>query len=1124
MKSYLKFLHTLVVLLAAVTIFSLPVSAKTTRAAAYALSGYTGTETDVFTPDEGTGIRRLDMTAAWDFLGDAMHVKRYMQNGWCTAYAIIDTDECDGETVFTLEMADDLSAYSVLCIGIGVTSYSDPTPIRAELELSDYGGNRALFQTELPMPDDGVRETISWHMLYFDISEFEGRDDTASLTLTLTYDTEAAPSVFRITNPYTAEKDNGGFAYAEQYLTNSLKASAGVFGMKSGAARPDERGQVKLSGSFVLAEQPKIGSDAFLEIAVSRFSSGGLTVGIGYENQNGEVSYLNRITLSASDSMGTEVFTVPLAMTDRLQTLELNFDNMVCQTYFKIESIRLHDTDNVEITGNPDLGKVTSMTHSGNSVLFSGVMERDAVREYGDTELCFYAIPGWTSDDLDTAVEIGQMKVSTRFDYTADLSAYPYLADTYRFFAGLKTEDGKILPLSAPSYPDAADIPETAVSNVGLYDAASVGVFESNASHVIVDVPVDRLLTVLSQAESDGGTGDASTSLSYTIYSTVSDFRSAGVDGSINRAELPASGNYGEVNVISGQTKKTPVNHTLLRSLDSEINFYISAGIEVYLRLTSETCIPGLTYEEEGAAYYSVCPESPEARYFYTAIVRFLCHRYNGIGGLVVGKNVNDGQYTGGGVDDENAAVYARELAELCRITYNAASSEIADILIVLPFGEKSADETGTFRYVEPKTLTVMMASYLGKMGAVPWVMMYCTDDTESILSVDLLQSPETDVLDEDVRYSDSGSIARRTQQLTSELGLDGSAAILYFYEPSYEAVLLGLQNASDAEGESGVASYLAERFAKLCGSTRARAVFLSLDRLNDHLEHEFYAHLKNAEGITADGTNRRSVTDGLVVPETEMTDALTMTTGSFTLWDFTDKFYPLDWIAGGGVSSCATVYSDLFSDNMPDADRYARVLRLVISPDSNSGIPGSAAGISLRNLSRTIDFSGVDYLEFTFALNSPGLVMGTGNEGGTVVFVLGSDDCRAEFDVENAAYGQILTYVCDLSDYEYRDRVDYMGIMVYAENEVCLDLSSVKVYSNTLNPSELAEVFVPASEDNGPLVDLSAVALVSGIVFVLSITAAVMLIRHDVEERREMQIQKRLREERQRKRERIRR
>ncbi len=1113
-KSFLKAIHTLVILLTAITILSIPVSAKTTRTASYALSGYTGSETDVFTPENGSGIRRLDMTAPWDFLGDAMHVKQHMQNGSCTAYAIIDTDECDGETTFTLELADDLSAYRMICFGVGFTSQSaNPSPIKAELELADYGGNRAVSQVYLQIPEEeSAGESICWNMLYFDLSAFEGRDDSTLLTVTLTYDPASPPNVIRITNPYAAKEDSGGFAYAEQYLTNSLKAETGVFGMRSGAARPDGHGQVRLSGSFVLAEQPKIGSDAFLEIQLSRVMSGGLTVGIGYEN--GELAYISRINL-VSDGTESEVFTVPIELSERLQTLELNFDNISCDTYFKIESIRLHSTDTVEITGNPDLGKVTSLTHTGNSVVFSGDMNRDAVREYDDSVLCFYAIPGWTSWDLSTAVEIGRMKVSTRFDYTADLSAYPYIADTYRFFVGLVTAEGELLPLSAPVYPDAADIPEQVLSNVGLYDAASVGVFESNVSHVIVDVPLDQLLTDFSAQE-----GEASASLSYTIYSTGAD-RS---EENVQRAEQPTGNILREAdgsNVLHSRTEKTPVNHTLLRELDSEINFYISAGIEVYLRITSETAIPGLTYDENGAEHYSICLESPEARYFYTAIVRFLCRRYTGIGGFVTGDAVNVGLKTGGGVDDENAAVYARELAELCRITYNAASSEIADVLIILPFGEYRTDEDNVFRYLDPKTLSVMMVSYLEQMGPVPWVMMYCADDMTDILSVDGLYG---DALSDDVKFSDSGSAAQRTKQFLDELSLESSAAIMYYYEPEYEVTMYGFTNTPEITVYN---EYLAEMFAKLCGSTRARAVFLSLDRLNDHLEHEFYSYLKSAESISdgAAGTSRRSVTDYPAVRSESVADTLAKTVSQTAIWDFTDKFYPLDWIAGGGVSSCLTVYSDLFSESDPESGRYARVLRSMISIDEDSSSPeraGIAAGITLRNLTRTVDLSEVDYLEFTFALNHPGIIMGTGHETGTVVFVIGSDDCRAEFEVQNASSEQVLKYVCDLSDYEFRDKVDYMGIMVYADHEVYLDLSSVKAYSSTLPQSELNALFAPSAEEDVRTADWSAIVLVSGIVFVLSVIAAALLIRHDMEERRERQ--RRLRGEKHSKREQIRR
>ena len=126
MKSYLKILYTLLLTGILVSLISVPVSAAAVPIASYAQAGYTGSETEVFAP-EGDGIRRLDMTAPWDFLGDVMYVKRHIRNGSCTAYAIIDTDECSGVTTFTLEMADDLSSYGVLCFGIGLTARSEST-------------------------------------------------------------------------------------------------------------------------------------------------------------------------------------------------------------------------------------------------------------------------------------------------------------------------------------------------------------------------------------------------------------------------------------------------------------------------------------------------------------------------------------------------------------------------------------------------------------------------------------------------------------------------------------------------------------------------------------------------------------------------------------------------------------------------------------------------------------------------------------------------------------------------------------------------------------------------------------------------------------------------------------
>ena len=225
-------------------------------------------------------------------------------------------------------------------------------------------------------------------------------------------------------------------------------------------------------------------------------------------------------------------------------------------------------------------------------------------------------------------------------------------------------------------------------------------------------------------------------------------------------------------------------------------------------------------------------------------------------------------------------------------------------------------------------------------------------------------------------------------------------------------------------------------------------------------------------------------------------------------------------------MESCLTVYSDLFDEERGAGERYARVLRSVISLDESYSSPeraGIAAGIALRNLTRTVDLSGVDYLEFTFALNHPGMLIGTGHEAGTVVLIVGSDDCRAEFAVETAAYGQIQKYVCDLTDYEFRDKVDYMGILVYGDHEIYLDLSSVGAYSNTLSLPDLEAVFA-APEADVPEADRGAIVLVSGIVCIGSVCAAVLLIRHDMEEHREYRRRLRLREKEHMKRERIRR
>ena len=118
--------------------------------------------------------------------------------------------------------------------------------------------------------------------------------------------------------------------------------------------------------------------------------------------------------------------------------------------------------------------------------------------------------------------------------------------------------------------------------------------------------------------------------------------------------------------------------------------------------------------------------------------------------------------------------------------------------------------------------------------------------------------------------------LAQRIRQFADELGVDSCAAIMYYYEPEYETVMYGFSSTSGMEVYT---EYLAEMFVKLCGSTRARAVFLSLNDLNDRLDHEFYSYLKKTESTpAAAGSYRRLISDYLAVPAESAADALAKT------------------------------------------------------------------------------------------------------------------------------------------------------------------------------------------------------------------------------------------------------
>lgn len=1072
---------TVLTLLMLISLFSSAVSADDVLALASA--GYEGDEQSVFAPD-GDDVLSVGIPGSdWAFSGDVDWQRRRIEGSisYMTAYLLSDEDFISVEDPSSPDASDaaglrpfqgyttlalsytgrgiDLSSYSTLCFGFSLDA-----------------AEGAVYPVSVTLTADGVMYSASlsvtcsssrpWQLLSVDIRDVRG--ELESIIIRADYERGSVPASVKCSAPFARLHAGTSFTNADKFATDRFSSAVGSVTPSSGKVRPDEDNRAEISGRLLVTAKPVPGSFAYFIVTLSGFRSGGLTLGVSYEGGGGPdddaggidpVFYTPKAALTSSDS----VYVFPVEVSGGMASYTLLFDNIDCDVYFTIDSVSLISGQASPVSGNPNIGTVSSIALSGNSVTFSGSMERDAVRAGG--YIYFYALPASSMDDVSAALVLGSTKVSTVFTYTADLSSMPALGDTFLFFAAVhgSGEDGQavILPLSAPRYADASALRSANVSSAGLAGAASVGAFESNVSHVIVDVPLDELLV------SSGGI-----SCSYTNYDA---------DGA----------------------EQLRLSRDFLTELDRDINFYVSAGIRVYLRLYSSSPIDGFTYGGDAESYLPDLSEDG-VRYRYAALIRFLSSRYSGAAGFVLGHGVNCGEYTGAGTGDLSGgglSAYVSSLAELCRVTYNAARASVSgpeeDVPVIVPF----VPDRGETGWLSPRVLSVMLSERLSEIGTIPWVMQTAIYDGGTAAG------SSSDGSAGSAAAADALAALASLQKMSDDLKIPGASALTFLYQPDNDALLRGYGEYVEAARALGqdipeYSRYAADRFEEiyaLCSSFRAYAVFISLDGLSLRNDHAFYSDLKSVGSV--------SDMDDRYVYESRASVGQAISGNSFMLFDFSDAYHALGWIPGSGVQSCLTEASDRFiTGDTP----YARVLRSSFAEDmgavDNTGASvAGAAGIVLRHLDRRYDFSAVDRMEFTLSLEyadgsgHAGVQPGPGG-GVTVVLVIGTDDCRAEYYASGLSVGEIQVLSCDLTGYEYRSVVDYIGIMVYADEDIVLDLSSVKLGSGTLSSDALRAMFQQSDEGT---VSLDWITAGLFLVLVTTVTVILMIImtRRDREE-----------------------
>lgn len=650
-------------------------------------------------------------------------------------------------------------------------------------------------------------------------------------------------------------------------------------------------------------------------------------------------------------------------------------------------------------------GRVTecALSADGKTLTYTGTLSAAAAAENIDARLELYEIPVWETveEALRRGEPVASMKMSTKFTFSLDLTGRESAAQTSRYQAYIVSGAGAF-PIAAARFPARNASPsESGLSPVGLYGADSAGVFESNASSVILDVYVDRLL-----APEGGG---------------------------------------GRLAVRGG--RRYYLDHAYLRELESEIAFYVSADVEVYLRLlcASELSSEGYTFACAGARYFAFDVRREEGANMLCAVVEYLASKNGGVSGFIVGSRLDAARENGADMSD--VAAYASMLADTLRLVYNSAVRYIPGVYVLAPLGHYDGEDAyaGAERgeaadaACDPTLLSVMLSRALMRDGEIPWGLMYMSDSAAEALG--------------------------HAQNILAQMKAVGCLAphdYLLFWEPP-----------------AGAPDILLAEYAERCAAARragARVLFLSLQR-----QTERSAVTAGMKYILTGGDYQRQLSEyeALLTPGGEYA-------GSYVLSDFSRAYSTLGWIAGSGCSRLGTQSGGLSAG--------ARTLHAVFDAGTDamfSAVSGNILCVS----GVTDDLHYAPYVVYTMRITSQ---LESTSEA-ELVFVFGSGDTRAEYSV-TAPTGVSLEILCDLSSFAGADRVDFAAITLRSASSVTLDIERITCYSTQSSTEELARLY----RYRGGRTDETAVRetwnesqrMLIGVLILASVTALALLSR----------------------------
>ena len=654
-----------------------------------------------------------DFSGHWEFLGDAVHPDKDSIG----KLEVLFTDEYPegaGFMEFQYLEPSDLREADSLAFGIYIHD-------RTEVSGTETDGLPAgIYQVSVITSCGGQEQTSvvylegnRWYIVYSDLPQLVLRRDVDSVRIRLDYSSDTVPGQVQLTSVCASGQDS---VFVTYFSAETVEAALGEVQADPNRLHliPDAGGAVNLTAAVNLPKYVPGAAGWYMAVKVVGTAEGGeLSAGVSYAGDGfaeTEEVWMDTASVEVLEGSHTYLFPLPLPETGlrggtgitagytgqsvpEPEAYRLSFQNVVSAsaTPFRVTEVELIPVS-APLWQNSGLGSMTDGMVREGEIIWEGKLNRQAVIDYIDADIALMALPLWDRYNTDAAAELARTPVSNSFSFTMAVNDAETYAAGWLFYAAIRMEDMTqdpeaepvvtYLPVTSPVMLAGTDPAPCNLSLFGFHDASAVGVYESNVSHVTVDVMLDQLIL-------ESGTGTACS--------------------------------FGGKNYILSQT--------YLAALDSEVLFYSDAGLEVSLRFLSAE---PFAWTDMAAENYLPLAETEEDLCRFAAALSYLCRRYSSVASITLGKGINCEKYTG--LSLENPEQVMEQTAALAALAYQTARLSIPDIYVVIPFSDGHAYDSEKLlpdhgQVLDPEWAVILLAAAMERLGDVPWVASWRFED-----------------------------------------------------------------------------------------------------------------------------------------------------------------------------------------------------------------------------------------------------------------------------------------------------------------------------------------------------------------------------------------------------------